>query len=510
MANQAGPIPAIVQVNIVPPVPPPVYQFVLGDDNVGEGITEANTLLQILHWIGFRVVAQRASLVEDCFGSFGDLKSLTEKDVASMASDYGGRTQNNGRIHFGVRRTKHIKGLVHWINDFDRVSGAPTIVGLNETSFKQELDRALARDAIRKSLRSQTSTTADAASPGPLKSEKLWKEWEEKFINYTRTHLGVNGVPLAYVIRENENPDNDRTFPDFITRTIACAPLNGEYYDADKLAVFNMIVSFTTGQPSGDWVKNTFKYSCGRRSIIALRNHFAGEGNATRQMAEADRLFTSLHYKSERAMAFETFLTQCQKMYNIREREGDPMNDGAKVRFLFNNVTHQGLQSSIDALKAQQTTGTNITYTMAANHLATAVSELPEYIAKNRNVSSVTATNGEKSSIYDADGSIITGHIPDWKSLSKTDKFKVIAERKRLGIKKKGKFGKTNKDESSTVNTIKQLKEQHKKFKRQIKSLKRSAGEAGNNGDSTDEDIDAGDGFGGKAAKKKHKKNGGS
>ena len=238
-----------------------------------------------------------------------------------MASDYGGRTQNNGRIHFGVRRTKHIKGLVHWINDFDRVSGAPTIVGLNETSFKQELDRALARDAIRKSLRSQTSTTADAASPGPLKSEKLWKEWEEKFINYTRTHLGVNGVPLAYVIRENENPDNDRTFPDFITRTIACAPLNGEYYDADKLAVFNMIVSFTTGQPSGDWVKNTFKYSCGRRSIIALRNHFAGEGNATRQMAEADRLFTSLHYKSERAMAFETFLTQCQKMYNIRERE---------------------------------------------------------------------------------------------------------------------------------------------------------------------------------------------
>ena len=81
MANQQGPLPAVVQVNIVPPVPPPVYQFVLGDDNVGEGITEANTLLQILHWIGFRVVAQRASLVEDCFGSFGDLNIRIQAEV---------------------------------------------------------------------------------------------------------------------------------------------------------------------------------------------------------------------------------------------------------------------------------------------------------------------------------------------------------------------------------------------------------------------------------------------
>ena len=182
------------------------------------------------------------------------------------------------------------------------------------------------------------------------------------------------------------------------------------------------------------------------------------------------------------------------------------MNDGAKVCFLFNNVTHQGLQRSIDTLKAQQTTGTNITYTIAANHLATAVSELPEYIAKNCNVSSVNATNAEKSSIYDADSSIITSHIPDWKSLSKADKFKVIAERKRLGIKKKGKFSKTNKDESATVNTTKQLKEQQKKFKIQIKSLKRSASEAKNNGDSSDED--ASDRFRGKAVKKKNKKNG--
>ena len=83
------------------------------------------------------------------------------------------------------------------------------------------------------------------------------------------------------------------------------------YYNTDRLAVFNIIISFTTGQPSGDWVKDTIRYSDGGRSMATLRSHFTGEGNESRNLSEADRLKESLYYKSERAMAFETFLTQC-------------------------------------------------------------------------------------------------------------------------------------------------------------------------------------------------------
>jgi hypothetical protein len=56
------------------------------------------------------------------------------------------------------------------------------------------------------------------------------------------------------------------------------------------------------------------KYSDGGRSMKALQDHFAGKGNAFCNMAEADCLKEHLHYKSGRAMSFETFLTQCQKM----------------------------------------------------------------------------------------------------------------------------------------------------------------------------------------------------
>ena len=70
----------------------------------------------------------------------------------------------------------------------------------------------------------------------------------------------------------------------------------------------------------------------------ALRKHFSGEGNETQNLAEAERLNESLNYKSERAMSFEIFMTQYQKMFNIYEKEGEEMSDEAKVRLLFRKV----------------------------------------------------------------------------------------------------------------------------------------------------------------------------
>ena len=263
------------------------------------------------------------------------------------------------------------------MQDFRRVSATPTIVGLNEHTFKSQLSRALDRSVIRKTLADQKSTAASEASPGPLENERKWKQWEEKFTNYLSLHLGSNGVPLSYVICTNDDPDTDEEHSDFISNTIACAPHTGEFYAADKMTVFNMIVSFTTGQPSSDWIKPTLKYKDGRRSMKALRDHLSGEVNDSRNKADADRLKETLHYKNERAMTFKIFLTQCQKMYNIYEKEGEEMSDDAKIRFLFKRVQHPNLQGAIEALKARLSTNDAITYTQAANHLSTAASELP-------------------------------------------------------------------------------------------------------------------------------------
>ena len=508
-----------IAANIPPaeaPQQPAPYELVDGNQLVeaANALNEVTSLQQILHWIGFTIEEHRENLRIQSLGSYEDMKSLTEKDCQAISTDWAGRTVPNGRFHVGLRRLKLLQALIHWVQDFRRISSTPTIVGLNAITFKSALSRALDRATIRKSLRDQSSSASAAASPGPLESERKWKAWEEKFVNYCRSHLGANGIPLSYVIRENDEPATDAHFGDFVTRTIACAPLSGEFYEADRMTVFNFLVSFTTDQPSGDWIKSTLRYNNGRRSMKALRNHFAGEGNASRNKAEADRLKESLHYKNERAMTFEIFLTQCQKMYNIYEKEEEGMSEDAKIRFLFKRIQHPALQPAIEALKVKQSTNEDLTYSQVANHMATAVSELPEFLSKHRTVSSANTTTTPAtgdSSIYNSDGSIITGHIPNWRNLSPADRQKVFAERKRNGVmKNKGGDDKAKSargQKASESNRFKQLSNTNKRMKRQIKAFKRSSTDGDNDKQDSDSDTDAGDQFGGKASKKKHKKN---
>ena len=148
-----------------------------------------------------------------------------------------------------------------------------------------------------------------------------------------------------------------------------------------------------------------------------------------------------------------------------------------------------------------------VTYTQCANHIATAVSELPESVIKNRNISGTTTgqpPSGNQTGIHKPDGSINTGHIPDWRNLPQADRDLVFAERKRLGLSKGKTSGKgARRSGNAENNRLKQLTDQNKKYKRQIKAFKRSPDGTANDGDSTGGDTDAGDQFGGKASKKK-------
>ena len=185
------------------------------------------------------------------------------------------------------------------------------------------------------------------------------------------------------------------------------------------------------------------------------------------------------------------------------------MEEEAKLRYLFKKIQHVALQKTVEALKVQQRTNpVGMTYTIAANHLATAVSELPEHVNRTRTVSAV---GGEKATIYNSDGSIKTGEIDGWANIPYSDKQKVWNERRKLGIRfrpknKNKKYVRGDETDANTANQIKQLTEQNKLYKRKIKSLNKvSFDKSANKNDQDGEEIDAGDQFGGKASKKNKK-----
>jgi hypothetical protein len=127
-------------------------------------LSERDSLRQILFWCGFVIDAQIDFLLDDVLESFSDVRFLTEKGISTMTSSFSGRLAATGRFHFGTRRTKNLKALIHWVQDFFRVSQQPTVKWLNKIVFLSELERALARAEVQKSMKENTSTAASGQS----------------------------------------------------------------------------------------------------------------------------------------------------------------------------------------------------------------------------------------------------------------------------------------------------------------------------------------------------------
>ena len=100
------------------------YALVETDDAIpkNSAITEKETIGQCLYWIGFRTEVERTSIMVNAFTSYRDIEVLSEEDVDTLAKDFSGRTAAGGRINFGLKRTKYLKGLVHYMQDTSRIS----------------------------------------------------------------------------------------------------------------------------------------------------------------------------------------------------------------------------------------------------------------------------------------------------------------------------------------------------------------------------------------------------
>ena len=138
-------------------------------------------------------------------------------------------------------------------------------------------------------------------------------------------------------------------------------------------------MNFLVAESAEQWIKNLAARVNGHLDMEALRYHYGGEGNASRRIATAEKLHKTLHYKSERSMPFSTFLDHMQKMFNIFQEEGEELTEKAKVRELLKRVQHNQLHNTVKALWVWLDLD-GILYTEAANHLTSAVSELPEYL----------------------------------------------------------------------------------------------------------------------------------
>jgi hypothetical protein len=275
----------------------------------------------LLDVVGFHNPAERDRLIEAGLADYEDFRYLVEKDIRDMAEEFSKRTLAQGRITFGLGRTKRLTGLMHWIQDCFRANDDPDSVTFDEEALAEAQSRSL----VRKSDIDLVDTNSKAADPGKFKDERKWPEWSKAFTNYLSVIPGVNGIPLSYVVREDEDPEDGVEYLTFTERMIARAPLKGQYFEADSRRVHTLLTGFLQGELTENWIRPIARHQDGRRDMIALRNHYAGKGNSTHRISDANRIKSTLHYKSEHALPFSKFLDSMQKMFTIFQEEGEPL-----------------------------------------------------------------------------------------------------------------------------------------------------------------------------------------
>ena len=80
------------------------------EDTTGTGteaLTEQEQISQLLRWIGF-TENQSGVIIEEGFDCFNDIVICTTSDISELALSFQKRTAAEGRINFGLKRTKCI------------------------------------------------------------------------------------------------------------------------------------------------------------------------------------------------------------------------------------------------------------------------------------------------------------------------------------------------------------------------------------------------------------------
>ena len=442
--------------------------------------------------------------MDDAFSTLSELSTFKEEDIRDLASGFAKRTINEGRIIFGLKKTKRMIALMHWVQDFYRCSETPTLQGIeDQNSFFSALDTAILRANVRVNAANQVDTVSKAADPRKFKDESKWAEWEQAFVNYLSTIPGVDGIPLSYIVREDEIDEDEEEDEDFQARTVRLAPLEGTNFKADAKKVHQLMKSFLNAETAEQWVKGLARKQNGRLDMQALRRHYGGEGNTSRRITVAERIRDTLFYKSERAMSYESFLAKLQKMFNIFAAEGEPLEESAKTRLLLKKIQSPHLSQAVAAVRIQDNMG-GISFTEAANHIATEISNFTEsqFVQPRRQSGVGTGQVAPKFGVHTADGSVWTGHLDHWNKLTKQEKKLVFDARKAKKQKGQGpEKGKKRKNPAALQTQIKSLQSNISDLSRKIAAITKDTP------DDDDEPQDspsnnAGDEFGGRSKKR--------
>ena len=288
----------------------------------------------VLHVCGLQDLPAQTRLIEyEGIESVEDLANYTDAEIDAMADRNSKRTPIATRVQMGLKRTKTLKAITHWVRKKIR-ERSPCDLG--------ELQPALIAELIAEINASSGKKESDSKLyyPDAFVANE-YKTWIKKVKNYLDSRNGKSGVPLSYVIRPADADPSQA--PDEYTRALWAASFNTSQYRDDNREVYHLFKDLLTKTEGATWFEKV-KDGDGRGAHLLLREHYVGEAHDMRRAATANAKLENLFWKSEASFPFEKFLTRMNEAFMELEEAGQPLYPAQKVNWLLKGVKNDDIQ----------------------------------------------------------------------------------------------------------------------------------------------------------------------
>ena len=182
--------------------------------------------------------------------------------------------------------------------------------------------------------------------PDKFSNAKSSREFIESIENWIGEHYGVDEIPLAYVIREEEEilPIRDDPLPigqpTFDEELIRRASHGGEIWAANNSKVWQMIRQVTHGTDAWSFVKAYARAQDGRSAYFALKSHYMGTDFVNKVKLHADAQLETLNWNGKaKHFTWDKFISRLTSAFADLAENDEPKSDSEKVRRLLRAIT---------------------------------------------------------------------------------------------------------------------------------------------------------------------------
>ena len=350
----------------------------------------------LLEWMGVTNANHRTAIIADLAPGNRGIGHLTHEDedgIADTCTHYNRRNPPSTRFHVSRTVVRSIQNLLLYVKDQARIGITIGVLdSVAENEFLTDLIDARERQERREQMEKNGKALITTEFYAKLKNRNQWERWSTELKSTLDGIIGMVGIPLSYVIRENHAP-NINGHTDWDQLANAATPLTGAKYTQDSRMVHQIILrNIAEDSDAYTYIKPNINKSNGRVDYEALCVRYDSHASRETRINEAKKTIQTLQYRNERSMPFERFVDKFQRAVDDLETGGRPMHNDDIIDALWPKLLNNEIKEFVMALKVDQARNPR-NYRDILQDIAAEIPKISPASTFKRNVAEVATTH---------------------------------------------------------------------------------------------------------------------